>query len=151
MPCATWKKKFLKNFKMAGQYLNQKCADWEVKNAPWLLDKIWKIPALVRRGVSSLNWDFILFLTTYLGCDCLDRSYLWRQIARKVKNLITQCTLLRGYIKCKVTLWFGFLIPTYVVLSIKRAIFQTFWWLRCCPDFLFIELDTSNFGYLLIF
>ena len=36
-------------------------------------------------------------------------------------------------------------------LYIKRSIFQTFWRLHCCPDFLFIELDTSNFGYLLIF
>ena len=38
-----------------------------------------------------------------------------------------------------------------VAFVIKRAIFQTFWRLHCCPDFLFIELDTSNFGYLLIF
>ena len=33
----------------------------------------------------------------------------------------------------------------------KRSIFQTFWKLHCCPDFLFNELETSNFGYLLIF
>ena len=33
----------------------------------------------------------------------------------------------------------------------KRAIFQTFWKPDCCPDFLFLELETSNFGYLLIF
>ena len=34
---------------------------------------------------------------------------------------------------------------------ITRAIFQTFWKLHCCPDFLFFEIETSNFGYLLIF
>ena len=33
----------------------------------------------------------------------------------------------------------------------KRSIFQTFWRLHCCAKFLFIELDSSNFGYLLIF
>ena len=33
----------------------------------------------------------------------------------------------------------------------KRSIFQTLWRLHCCPGFLLIELDTSNFGYLLIF
>ena len=33
----------------------------------------------------------------------------------------------------------------------ERALFQTFWRLHCCPDFLFIELDASNFGYLFIF
>ena len=33
----------------------------------------------------------------------------------------------------------------------KRAIFQTFWKLHCFPDFLFFEIETLNFGYLLIF
>ena len=33
----------------------------------------------------------------------------------------------------------------------KRGIFQTFWKPDCCPDFLFLELETSNFGYLPIF
>ena len=33
----------------------------------------------------------------------------------------------------------------------ERSIFQTFWKPDCCPDFLFLELETSNFGYLLIF
>ena len=33
----------------------------------------------------------------------------------------------------------------------KRSIFQTFWRLHCCTKFVFIELETSNFGYLLIF
>ena len=33
----------------------------------------------------------------------------------------------------------------------KRAIFQTFWRLHCCAKFSFFELETSNFGYLLIF
>ena len=32
----------------------------------------------------------------------------------------------------------------------KRSIFQMFWKVHCCTKFLFIELDTSNFGYLLI-
>ena len=36
-------------------------------------------------------------------------------------------------------------------LKFKRSIFQTFWRLHCCANFLFFELDTSNFGYLLIF
>ena len=33
----------------------------------------------------------------------------------------------------------------------KRSIFQTLWKQDCCARFLFIELETSNFGYLLIF
>ena len=33
----------------------------------------------------------------------------------------------------------------------KRSIFQTFWKLHCCPNFLFNELETSNCGYLLFF
>ena len=33
----------------------------------------------------------------------------------------------------------------------ERSIFQTFWKVHCCAKFLFIELETSNFGYLLIF
>ena len=36
-------------------------------------------------------------------------------------------------------------------LPLKRSIFQTFWKLHCCAKFLFIELETSNIGYLLIF
>ena len=36
-------------------------------------------------------------------------------------------------------------------ISGKRSIFQTFWKLHCCAKFLFFELETSNFGYLLIF
>ena len=31
------------------------------------------------------------------------------------------------------------------------SIFQTFWKIDSCPDFLFLELKTSNFGYLIIF
>ena len=34
---------------------------------------------------------------------------------------------------------------------IKRSIFQTFWKTYSCPDFLFLELETSNLGYLPIF
>ena len=33
----------------------------------------------------------------------------------------------------------------------QRAIFQTFWKDEGCAKFLFFELETSNFGYLLIF
>ena len=33
----------------------------------------------------------------------------------------------------------------------ERSIFQTFWKPDCCPNFLFFELETSNFSYLLIF
>ena len=36
-------------------------------------------------------------------------------------------------------------------LNFKRSIFQTFWNPDFGARFLFIELDTSNFGYLLIF
>ena len=39
----------------------------------------------------------------------------------------------------------------YMINNLKRSIFQTFWKPDCCPDFLFLELETSNFGYLLIF
>ena len=42
-----------------------------------------------------------------------------------------------------------FVIPKRSFL--KRSIFQTFWKLHCCAKFLFIELETSNIGYLLIF
>ena len=33
----------------------------------------------------------------------------------------------------------------------KRCIFQIFWRLHCCAKFLSFELETSNFGYLIIF
>ena len=33
----------------------------------------------------------------------------------------------------------------------KRSIFQTFWKPECCAFFLFFELETLNFGYLLMF
>ena len=33
----------------------------------------------------------------------------------------------------------------------ERSIFQIFWRLHCCAKFLSFELETSNFGYLLIF
>jgi hypothetical protein len=33
----------------------------------------------------------------------------------------------------------------------ERSIFQTFWKDDCCAKFLFFKLETSNFGYLLIF
>ena len=35
--------------------------------------------------------------------------------------------------------------------ALKRSIFQTFWKDDCVTKSLFFELDTSNFGYLLIF
>ena len=38
-----------------------------------------------------------------------------------------------------------------LILGTERSIFQTFWKLHCCAKFLFIELETSNFGYLLVF
>ena len=36
-------------------------------------------------------------------------------------------------------------------LNLKRSIVQTFSKPDCCPNFLFLELETSNFAYLLIF
>ena len=35
--------------------------------------------------------------------------------------------------------------------ELERSIFQTFWKTDSCPDFLVLELEASNFGYLLIF
>ena len=35
--------------------------------------------------------------------------------------------------------------------KVKRSIFQTFRKLHCVTKSLFFELETSNFGYLLIF
>ena len=35
--------------------------------------------------------------------------------------------------------------------QVERSIFQTFWKPHYCAKCLFIELETSNFGYLLIF
>ena len=40
---------------------------------------------------------------------------------------------------------------TTIAFLIERAIFQTFWKDEGCAKFLFFELKTSNFGYLLIF
>ena len=37
-----------------------------------------------------------------------------------------------------------------VSLQVKRAIFQTFWNKEGCAKFLFFELETSNFGFLLL-
>ena len=38
-----------------------------------------------------------------------------------------------------------------VRFAVKRSIFQTFWKPDCCTKSLFFELETSNFGHLLIF
>ena len=35
--------------------------------------------------------------------------------------------------------------------KLKRSILQTLWKTDCCAKILFIELEASNFGYLLIF
>ena len=35
------------------------------------------------------------------------------------------------------------------IKSCKRRIFRTFWKIHSCPGFLFFELETLNFGYLL--
>ena len=42
-------------------------------------------------------------------------------------------------------------LGSFVEKSSKRSIFQTFWRPDSCPDLLFFEIETSNFGYLLIF
>ena len=38
----------------------------------------------------------------------------------------------------------------YNVRNIQRNIFQTFWKQDSCPDFLFIQLETLNFGVLMV-
>ena len=43
------------------------------------------------------------------------------------------------------------LLKYFVLFLCKRSIFQTFWKQDSCREFLFFELETSNFGYLLIF
>ena len=45
----------------------------------------------------------------------------------------------------------GLLVKIWKESGFKRAIFQTFWKPDCCTKSLFLELETSNFGYLLIF
>ena len=42
-------------------------------------------------------------------------------------------------------------LSSWISKQSERSIFQTFWKPYCCPDFLFLELETSNFSYLLIF
>ena len=41
--------------------------------------------------------------------------------------------------------------PTWHSLLFERSIFQTFWKPNSCTDSLFLKLETSNIGYLLIF
>ena len=50
---------------------------------------------------------------------------------------------------CSLSHLFWRLIST--LLKLERSIFQKFWKLHYCAKFLFIELEASNFGYLLIF
>ena len=38
-----------------------------------------------------------------------------------------------------------------VIILVQRSIFQTFWNPNSCINSLFFELETSNFGYLIIF
>ena len=45
--------------------------------------------------------------------------------------------------------WAIFLVFSQVLC--ERAIFQTFWRLHCCPDSLFFEIETSNFGSRYVF
>ena len=42
-------------------------------------------------------------------------------------------------------------IHTTICRKVIASIFQTFWKTDCCTIFLFIELETSNFGYSYIF
>ena len=41
--------------------------------------------------------------------------------------------------------------PLKLAKKIQRSMFQTFWKHEGCPDFLFLELETSNFGYILAY
>ena len=44
------------------------------------------------------------------------------------------------------------ILHTYVQIHLLKGVFSNYFWrLHCCPKFLFFELETSNFGYLLIF
>ena len=57
---------------------------------------------------------------------------------------VTKFSMYQGCVKSKVA-------GVFEDLKFKRAIFQTFWKVHCCAKFLFFELETLNFGYLLFF
>ena len=50
---------------------------------------------------------------------------------------------------CLLTIFFN--VICYIsALNNERNIFQTFWKIRSCPDFLSFELETYNFGYFFL-
>ena len=51
----------------------------------------------------------------------------------------------------KILVEFLAIVTIVLFLRSKRSIFQTFWKTDSCTDFLLLELETSNFGYMFIF
>ena len=49
---------------------------------------------------------------------------------------------------CQFGIWY---LWNYLMNLLKGVFSQTLWKVHCCAKFLFLELETSNFGYLLIF
>ena len=79
----------------------------------------------------SYYFAVLIFKSCRIGQSC----------AAKRKRILKQCKICKSCLSKR----------KRILKFCKRSIFQTFW----KPDFgaryLFIELDTSNFGYLLIF
>jgi hypothetical protein len=60
-------------------------------------------------------------------------------------------TVESGFLRIRLyQVWYQGIVKA-TVSGVLEDFFQTFWKLHCCAKFLFIELETSNFGYLLIF
>ena len=91
---------------------------------------------------------------------------IYRKVASSsLSRLVAHFWIFRLFMKEKFNTYIrgfkGFGIKVHIVkttgsgvledLTIKRSIFQTFWKLHCVTKSLFFEIETSNFGYLLIF
>ena len=87
-----------------------------------------------------ISFIFLLQLTSFQSCE-----KRWKVVC----NIELKCVLKQHTYRTHCIRPVSQLVP-WVLLS-KRSIFQTFWKDDCCPKSLFIELDNSNFGYLLIF
>ena len=124
------------SFGMESYYFHGKFSISKESNAPWL-ELLWLTISIF--VILSIVSRFPLTEVKEIQRHNCSQFPLGR------KNLIIQ---IRSWIT---TTFWPPLTSFGLVEDFERAIFQTFWKDDCCPDFLFFEIEISNFGYLLIF
>ena len=122
----------------------------------WLIWVDWQNKLLSVWDIFGMHW-YCPSLVHYL--ELISYFFYYRPIENERENVYSKFLLMKSSKKyfifssaCYLIIWLMTSLKNFGKIGILNIWQLAFLWkVHCCAKFLFFELETSNFGYLLIF